>query len=601
MSHNVQTYDKSVYLRVADARRCKVAATMLMPLYETAQREHPFGVFEVCQAEKNVLFPSLVDMLRECLAAVGLWTVDVDKHAMGVGLRSWPRDFDASGPESASAATQGRGSAGGGAGARGEADTHCSADSLHQAGGPRGAKRPAAGSGAGADSGEGAGRGGSAKRTSPSSSAPSCGTEAAEGAGAPAARARPDAARRPAPEPAAARAGAGAGAGARAPPPPPPGGGARLVRVDNRLELNWAGGGELAAPGPPPWAPERPCGFEAMQGVAFGAPAGAPELPAFLVNVFDSHVAHMSAAPLPGALRGGGLGGGPLGGDGLGGGPLGGPLGGAALGALGGPALGAERPPEPLGADWPPAAGGDLGLDFEDDDDCTLGSQDAGSLDGQPSGLHNRAGGGAGNRLSLQELQAHFSLGLREAANRLGICPTTLKARARPRPALHGPAALRAHAAHAAARARRRAEAGVARAQRACRRHGIQRWPRRQLAKLSTPAGRADASSACEARAPDGDWAGAAGLALPAGAPGAPGGPAAGAVLPAASRAGWRRAERSAACCCGVRLCGIGAPAAGSVAALQRAHMCARACTRSRCRAACSSGPRRRRRLVRAN
>ena len=66
-SHNVQTYDKSVYLRVQDAQRCRIHSTMLLPLYMTPQREHPFAVFEVCQSEKNVMFPSLVDLLQRCL------------------------------------------------------------------------------------------------------------------------------------------------------------------------------------------------------------------------------------------------------------------------------------------------------------------------------------------------------------------------------------------------------------------------------------------------------------------------------------------------------------------------------------------------------
>lgn len=66
-SHNVQTYDKSVYLRVQDAQRCRIHSTMLLPLYMTPQREHPFAVFEVCQSEKNVMFPSLVDLLQCCL------------------------------------------------------------------------------------------------------------------------------------------------------------------------------------------------------------------------------------------------------------------------------------------------------------------------------------------------------------------------------------------------------------------------------------------------------------------------------------------------------------------------------------------------------
>ena len=45
------------------------------------------------------------------------------------------------------------------------------------------------------------------------------------------------------------------------------------------------------------------------------------------------------------------------------------------------------------------------------------------------------------------DAQAQFGVGLREAAANLRICPTTLK--------------------------------------RACRRHGITRWPRRQLARLN--------------------------------------------------------------------------------------------------------------------
>lgn len=58
----------------------------------------------------------------------------------------------------------------------------------------------------------------------------------------------------------------------------------------------------------------------------------------------------------------------------------------------------------------------------------------------------NRLGGGAGRRLSYQDLEAHFTHGLKDAANHLGICPTTLK--------------------------------------RACRRNGITRWPSRQISKL---------------------------------------------------------------------------------------------------------------------
>jgi len=35
--------------------------------------------------------------------------------------------------------------------------------------------------------------------------------------------------------------------------------------------------------------------------------------------------------------------------------------------------------------------------------------------------------GKPGKRLRLEDLQSQFGVGLKEAANRLGICPTTLK------------------------------------------------------------------------------------------------------------------------------------------------------------------------------
>jgi hypothetical protein len=53
----------------------------------------------------------------------------------------------------------------------------------------------------------------------------------------------------------------------------------------------------------------------------------------------------------------------------------------------------------------------------------------------------------SGVKLTLADLQGQFGVGLKEAANQLGVCTTTLK--------------------------------------RACRRHGIQRWPRRALQKVS--------------------------------------------------------------------------------------------------------------------
>lgn len=51
------------------------------------------------------------------------------------------------------------------------------------------------------------------------------------------------------------------------------------------------------------------------------------------------------------------------------------------------------------------------------------------------AGAARRKGKGVGNpgkpgkRLRLEDLQSQFGVGLKEAANRLGICPTTLKVR----------------------------------------------------------------------------------------------------------------------------------------------------------------------------
>ncbi|KAK9809776.1 hypothetical protein WJX73_005055 [Symbiochloris irregularis] len=100
----------------------------------------------------------------------------------------------------------------------------------------------------------------------------------------------------------------------------------------------------------------------------------------------------------------------------------------------------ATNDPESVGDEASGCEGEDDGLDVSD-------------VDGPPVPAGRMRGKGTGNpgkpgkRLRLADLQSQFGVGLKEAANRLGICPTTLK--------------------------------------RACRRHGIQRWPRRQLLKLS--------------------------------------------------------------------------------------------------------------------
>ncbi|KAJ9509105.1 hypothetical protein QJQ45_001593 [Haematococcus lacustris] len=91
-------------------------------------------------------------------------------------------------------------------------------------------------------------------------------------------------------------------------------------------------------------------------------------------------------------------------------------------------------------------AGGEEEEEFSSEGGREEGEDDG--SDSQGAGVHNnRVGGGAGKRLRFEDLQAQFGLGLKDAANNLGICATTLK--------------------------------------RACRRHNIKRWPRRQIAKLN--------------------------------------------------------------------------------------------------------------------
>lgn len=67
MSHNVQQFDKTQFLRVDEAQRCRVHSALFMPLYAAAARRHPFAVFEVVPADTDVPFPVLVQWLKCCL------------------------------------------------------------------------------------------------------------------------------------------------------------------------------------------------------------------------------------------------------------------------------------------------------------------------------------------------------------------------------------------------------------------------------------------------------------------------------------------------------------------------------------------------------
>jgi hypothetical protein len=96
MSHNVQSYDKQVYLRVSEAQRCRVHSTLVMPVFdgmlsprgsastraaaaETAAAtlvggrgggsgtHTPIAVFELVQADRDVVFPAVIAALSDCL------------------------------------------------------------------------------------------------------------------------------------------------------------------------------------------------------------------------------------------------------------------------------------------------------------------------------------------------------------------------------------------------------------------------------------------------------------------------------------------------------------------------------------------------------
>lgn len=106
-----------------------------------------------------------------------------------------------------------------------------------------------------------------------------------------------------------------------------------------------------------------------------------------------------------------------------------------------------------------------------------------------------RRAGKPGVRLTLEDLQSHFGVGLKEAANRLGICPTTLK-RACRCVCLGLECVLGWLACRWCLECTCRPEGArcacsshppvlLGRPCPARRRHGIQRWPRRQLQKVN--------------------------------------------------------------------------------------------------------------------
>jgi hypothetical protein len=67
MSHNVQKYNKQVYLRVSEAQRCRVHSTLVMPVFQSEERDTPIGIFELVQSDRDVVFPAVIQWLQSCL------------------------------------------------------------------------------------------------------------------------------------------------------------------------------------------------------------------------------------------------------------------------------------------------------------------------------------------------------------------------------------------------------------------------------------------------------------------------------------------------------------------------------------------------------
>lgn len=95
LCYDVQLYDRSVYLRAAEAQRCSVHSTIVTPVYLTPAREMPVAVVEISHHDKDVKFPEIISRLSSCLENVQLCMADIDINTTKIGLRNWPVDIAA--------------------------------------------------------------------------------------------------------------------------------------------------------------------------------------------------------------------------------------------------------------------------------------------------------------------------------------------------------------------------------------------------------------------------------------------------------------------------------------------------------------------------
>lgn len=57
MSHDVQHYDRRVYLRVSEAQRCRVSSTLVVPIFTPEQPDRAVAVFELVRNDTSSFQP----------------------------------------------------------------------------------------------------------------------------------------------------------------------------------------------------------------------------------------------------------------------------------------------------------------------------------------------------------------------------------------------------------------------------------------------------------------------------------------------------------------------------------------------------------------
>ncbi|GBF98869.1 hypothetical protein Rsub_11473 [Raphidocelis subcapitata] len=454
MCNDLQKYDKEVYLRVSEAQRCRVQSTLVMPVFDgvwgpdggaaaTAggggdggggggggAPHAPVAVLEVVQSGREVMFPEVMGWMRACLQEVNLSTRDLESLRLELALGS----SDEFQPAEDAAAAAAAGAAAAGAAAApsqpvpvpqpAAAAPRVSADGRS----PGGSAASPGGRSAGAQrlvpEGEAA-----AALAAAVTAATAARRQARSGdSSAPGSDGRPRAAGEPS-SGAAAAAGTGTGVRVKQEASSQPGG----------VGSGGSGSGSAAGLGGVP-TPEELRGLSADAMLALLPAGGSDPDRAQRVLAAIAAAAVTSPAALE-ALQRWHL---RQGGEQRGGG--GGRA--AAAGAAGGEEDGDEDIADVDGADSASSDGGgdDAGgagpaapRSASADAAARVAAAAVAAAAAQPLG--------AGRRLTYEDLQSQFGVGLKEAAVNLGICATTLK--------------------------------------RACRRHGITRWPRRQIAKLN--------------------------------------------------------------------------------------------------------------------